>query len=715
MKNITKKIFFLTIISLFIIPQVTFAAWWNPFTWKIFGGASETKVEKTEVNLSPAPDTLSGTQTIIASNVITGSQSAETCAKFLPAINSVIQLLIQNGRPEDPITKGLVEKDVRSYFFVPAEDSLPVKAMRVYFQSAATEYDAAFRSLTKAQGECMKNDYKSASVNYKIAAYHNQLVDQNIKSGLALSQQIMKVSYVAYYKATVLFPVIEIASSLSGGATSVAISVATPVFDGIYNYSIDPSIPVSESVAEFLKAETAATLTSYLSANANKMVNMGVGQSGLYGVLGKVTTNDQFKKKLLSLIAHESNLVINKTMEAAVDALVSSVFTVNTANAPASTSLISQTLSVSLSAIPSSITAGQNISLKANVLGTAKGTIHYQFDCTNNGSYEVDIVNNTSPYTTSSCSYSSSGTYTAKVHVERGTATPTEATIRIVVTSPVVSTPSMSDTTIKVISPNGGEQWVIGKTYNITWSTDAGTIDSIFLLQEDHNLGGIYIQKTPVNVGANGFYSWTVPSTLTPGSYKISVVIPSSIPPTNYDVGDDTTLSETILHVDSSDDWFSIVSSYPIPVPVPTLTPAPTGSSGGGGSGSIGSGNISQPQPQSNNPPFSAIVQSLTNGLSYYGTWYVRFGIYNCGNCIGVVMGTFTKEEAEKKARELSPNFLGYFQQTTIDFQDSYKPEDIETILMLAQEKGLIPRTSIKEGYYDENGKFWSSSLWQNN
>ncbi|MDP3988053.1 MAG: peptidoglycan-binding protein [Candidatus Levybacteria bacterium] len=104
-------------------------------------------------------------------------------------------------------------------------------------------------------------------------------------------------------------------------------------------------------------------------------------------------------------------------------------FSVTAVNTPAP-----QTLYVSLSANPSSITAGQNASLTADVSGTAQGTIHYQFDCTNNGSYEVDVVNNTDPYTTSLCSYPSSGTYTAKVHVERGTAwPPAEATVSITV------------------------------------------------------------------------------------------------------------------------------------------------------------------------------------------------------------------------------------------------------------------------------------------
>jgi hypothetical protein len=99
------------------------------------------------------------------------------------------------------------------------------------------------------------------------------------------------------------------------------------------------------------------------------------------------------------------------------------------------------TLNVSLTADPSSLTlpsggGSVDTNLTANVSGTAQGTIHYQFDCTNNGSYEVDVVNNTNPYSTSTCSYQTTGTYTARVHVERGTANPVNKTTTIVVNSP---------------------------------------------------------------------------------------------------------------------------------------------------------------------------------------------------------------------------------------------------------------------------------------
>ncbi|HEY4505585.1 MAG TPA: trypsin-like peptidase domain-containing protein [Candidatus Paceibacterota bacterium] len=46
MKNSLSKIFLIAVISILIFPQVSFAAWWNPFTWKIFNRAPQVKVQE---------------------------------------------------------------------------------------------------------------------------------------------------------------------------------------------------------------------------------------------------------------------------------------------------------------------------------------------------------------------------------------------------------------------------------------------------------------------------------------------------------------------------------------------------------------------------------------------------------------------------------------------------------------------------------------------
>jgi hypothetical protein len=80
------------------------------------------------------------------------------------------------------------------------------------------------------------------------------------------------------------------------------------------------------------------------------------------------------------------------------------------------------TLSVTLSAHPSSGPAPLNdVDLTAQVSGTATGSITYKFDCTSNGSWERIVTTSSTSYTaTDLCDYSSPGSYTAKVRVERG-------------------------------------------------------------------------------------------------------------------------------------------------------------------------------------------------------------------------------------------------------------------------------------------------------
>lgn len=50
MNKYLPKIFLLLIIGLLIVPQISFAAWWNPFTWKIFNKAKAPQTEMQKTN-----------------------------------------------------------------------------------------------------------------------------------------------------------------------------------------------------------------------------------------------------------------------------------------------------------------------------------------------------------------------------------------------------------------------------------------------------------------------------------------------------------------------------------------------------------------------------------------------------------------------------------------------------------------------------------------
>ncbi|MCL5010662.1 MAG: DUF11 domain-containing protein [Patescibacteria group bacterium] len=79
---------------------------------------------------------------------------------------------------------------------------------------------------------------------------------------------------------------------------------------------------------------------------------------------------------------------------------------------------------VTLEAVPYSGPAPlDNVDLKADVYGRQAGDVHYWFDCKNDGSWDKELTiyqGPSSSYTSDNlCNYSSVGTYTARVRVER--------------------------------------------------------------------------------------------------------------------------------------------------------------------------------------------------------------------------------------------------------------------------------------------------------
>lgn len=71
--------------------------------------------------------------------------------------------------------------------------------------------------------------------------------------------------------------------------------------------------------------------------------------------------------------------------------------------------------------------------------------------------------------------------------------------------------------TITITSPNEGEQWHKGSTYNITWTSSG--VDKINIVT-----GAFGAVQIGMNVSASsGSYSWTIPSTVTPGTYAITI------------------------------------------------------------------------------------------------------------------------------------------------------------------------------------------------
>jgi hypothetical protein len=74
--------------------------------------------------------------------------------------------------------------------------------------------------------------------------------------------------------------------------------------------------------------------------------------------------------------------------------------------------------------------------------------------------------------------------------------------------------------TVTVTSPNGGECWQRGSAQNITWTNTSG-IDSVAIMLQNINSTAYWIAGTPIP-NTNSF-SWTVPTSQTPGQYKIII------------------------------------------------------------------------------------------------------------------------------------------------------------------------------------------------
>lgn len=76
--------------------------------------------------------------------------------------------------------------------------------------------------------------------------------------------------------------------------------------------------------------------------------------------------------------------------------------------------------------------------------------------------------------------------------------------------------------TVTVLSPNGGEKYEVGKTYNIKWSSNTTKNVDIGLIEGsmDSGQGAGYVA---LDIPNSGNYNWTIPSKLNSGQYRISV------------------------------------------------------------------------------------------------------------------------------------------------------------------------------------------------
>jgi hypothetical protein len=112
---------------------------------------------------------------------------------------------------------------------------------------------------------------------------------------------------------------------------------------------------------------------------------------------------------------------------------------------------------------------------------------------------------------------------------------------------------SSTQPSITVTSPNGGEQWQIGKTYDITWTSNK--TDRAYISWHGYNSSGqetgafVINTETPANVGK---FSWTIPQNVVFSDKERSKILISLSA---------TATTSSSADQDVSDNYFTIIAS----------------------------------------------------------------------------------------------------------------------------------------------------------
>lgn len=162
----------------------------------------------------------------------------------------------------------------------------------------------------------------------------------------------------------------------------------------------------------------------------------------------------------------------------------------------------------------------RDVDFTVSLGGNAVGPIQYQLDCTNNGTYEVDIINTSAPYTFyDACDYNAGGSYQASLVVTRDRAAAATTAITVGYPSSTVN-----------ITANNFEGPVVlahGTQFTLSWSS---TNASNCVASGDWN-GSLATSGSAqrIIIDANRSYSITC---LGSGASSADTVYVNIIPPT---------------------------------------------------------------------------------------------------------------------------------------------------------------------------------------
>ena len=110
MKNKTVLTIAIFAISLFIIPQMTFASWWKPNTWKIFNRKSEVKIEQKIIATSTPNNVISQTKKATTTPTLSRSSGQSVGAEKIEQKSEDVKKNDQSKEIEK-LEKEIVPKD----------------------------------------------------------------------------------------------------------------------------------------------------------------------------------------------------------------------------------------------------------------------------------------------------------------------------------------------------------------------------------------------------------------------------------------------------------------------------------------------------------------------------------------------------------------------------------------------------------------------------
>jgi len=105
---------------------------------------------------------------------------------------------------------------------------------------------------------------------------------------------------------------------------------------------------------------------------------------------------------------------------------------------------------------------------------------------------------------------------------------------------------------IEVLSPNGGEEWIMGNSYEIKWQVVGLEGENVKLSLALPGHGWIVIDTI---AASSEEYSWKIPSDISSGEYKISITWPAEVRMSQVEIGDESDDYFSIFEIDETADW----------------------------------------------------------------------------------------------------------------------------------------------------------------